>query len=295
MKTMKKKLVSFLVLISLLLLLFGCSDTQGDSYFRITFIDVGQGDSALIECDGHNMLIDAGEKSGGEKVCQVLKDRDITHLDILVASHLHDDHIGGMGKVLEHLGQYKNGNKIGLVLSNSKAGKTEVAKEFIEKLGKGNKITVPNPKEENSYTLGSAEVKVIDSRAEKNNDSLVLMVTYRGKTFLFAGDMEQNQESKICDRYGDDTPWDITLLKVAHHGSKSSTSIRFLNLLMPEYAIISVGKNREPDHPSEQTLSRLEQADVKEIYRTDKAGDIIVEVYPDGREMKISPSWKEAK
>lgn len=283
---MKRRIVSFILLLSVILVLCSCSNSKKDSYFRITFIDVGQGDSALIECDGYYMLIDAGEESAGEKVCEVLEDKGITQLDILVASHLHEDHIGGMIEVLEHIDLQKSG-KVHLTLCNAERSGTQIFGRFERQLTRmGSKITVPAIGDK--FSLGSASIEVIDGRAEKNNDSLVLLVTYQDATFLFAGDMEQNQESAICDRYGSDERWDITLLKVAHHGSKTSTSIRFLRLLMPEYAIISVGEGNGSDHPSEQTLSRLEQADVREIYRTDKQGNIVVEVAPNGKDLVIT-------
>lgn len=285
---MKKRIVSFILLLSIILVLCSCSDTKKESYFRITFIDVGQGDSALIECDGYYMLIDAGEESAGERVCEVLEDKGVTQIDILVASHLHEDHIGGMIEVLEHIDLQKSG-KVHLALCNADRNSTKIFGRFERQLTRmGSKITVPEAGD--TYSLGSATIEVIDGRAEKNNDSLVLLITYRDTTFLFAGDMEQNQESEICERYGDDERWDVTLLKVAHHGSKTSTSIRFLRLLMPEYAIISVGEDNGSDHPSEQTLSRLEQADVAEIYRTDKSGDICVEVDSNGRDLIITTS-----
>ena len=95
--------------------------------------------------------------------------------------------------------------------------------------------------------------------------------------------MEQNQESRICDRYGDDDVWNINLLKVAHHGSKSSTSIRFLRMIMPQYAVISVGENNKHNHPHEDTLSAIEQAMTvrnlnpsEHLFRTDINGNITV-------------------
>lgn len=286
---MRKRIVSIILLLSILLLFCSCSDANDNSYFRITFIDVGQGDSALIECDGKYMLIDAGIKAAGNSVVDVLADKKIHHLDILVASHLHNDHIGGMIPVLDYLSSYPNGEEKTLVLSNSTEVQKGPAQNFIFKLDEmGLALTVPE--QGATYELGSATVDVIDSSAKNDNDSLVLLIKYRDTTFLFTGDMPQNQESQICDRYGDDIRWDITLLKVAHHGSETSTSIRFLNILMPTYAIISVGKNQEPHHPSDQTLSRLEQADVKEIYATDDHGTIVVEVLPNGKELKIIPS-----
>ena len=124
---------------------------------------------------------------------------------------------------------------------------------------------------------------------DEGNGSLVLMIKYRETSFIFTGDMEQEQESLICDSYGDDKEWNVSLLKVAHHGSKTSTSYRFVRMLMPDYAVISVGKNSY-GHPSEQTLSRLDQANVKKVYRTDRSGNIVVDVISGGRELRVTPS-----
>lgn len=277
---MRKRLIALLLLLAISLSISGCSNTPKESYFRITFIDVGQGDSALVECDGHFMLIDGGDTTAADAVERVLKDRmskvNTTTLDVLVASHLDEDHIGGLVEGLDSV------KKIKYTLSNSKSSDTKAFKNFQQRIQEiGSKIKVP--KVNATYNLGSAEVKVVDVRNEKNNDSLVLLITYGKTTFLFAGDMEQNQESRICDRYGDDDVWNISLLKVAHHGSKSSTSIRFLRMLMPQYAVISVGKNNKHDHPHEDTLGAIEQAmtvrnlDPSEhLFRTDINGNITV-------------------
>ncbi len=277
---MKRKIFALILLFAMLSSLCSCANKNTDSTFSIQFIDVGQGDSALIECDGRYMLIDGGDVSAGDKVYSVLKERGIRKLDILVISHLHEDHFGGLTKALTYV------EKIGRTISNAKGSEANTFSDFEHELYKvGSKITTPVAGDK--YKLGSAKIEVIDARSEKKNDSLVLLITYGETTFLFAGDMEQNQESQICNRYGDEI-WNISLLKIAHHGSKTSTSIRFLSMLMPEYAVISVGQNRQPDHPSKQTLDRLEQADVKEVYRTDVNGDIIVK--SNGKEISIETS-----
>ena len=280
---MKRRILALFLLLIILVCIPSCNKTNPESTFSIHFIDVGQGDAALIECDGHYMLIDGGDKSAEDKVYEAVKEalanKSKKRIDILALSHLHADHIGGLGKTLDYL------SSIGMVISNSKDGNTSTFLDFEGKLHQlGSRIKIPTCGE--TYQLGSATVKVIDVRSEKNNDSMVMLITYGDTTFLFAGDMEQSQESQICDQYGDDR-WDVTLLKVAHHGSNTSTSIRFLSMLMPQYAVISVGKNREPDHPSQITLDRLFQADVKQVYRTDIHGDIYIT--SNGKEINIDP------
>lgn len=280
---MRKRLFAVFLACCLILSLSACSfpvytdypEIDESSSFSIYFIDVGQGDSALVECDGHYMLIDGGSRSADEKVSQVLTEKGVDTLDLLAFSHIHEDHIGGLVDGLSSVAI------IDTVWGNTTKGSTAVFENFKEELSaRNNEIYVPSVDE--TYMLGSAEVSVVDVASKEGNDCLILLITYGETEFLFTGDMEHNMESDICDRYGDDRIWSIDLLKVAHHGSDTSTSIRFLRMLMPEYAVISVGEDNRYGHPTEQTLSRLEQADVT-YYRTDECGDITVT--SDGRQL----------
>lgn len=275
---MMKRILALLILLATLLCLCSCSNTNTASTFTIYFIDVGQGDSALVECDGHYMLIDGGDTGAGSTVYDFLVEREIQKLDILAVSHLHRDHYGGLTKALTYA------QDIGLTISNRVHSDSDKDSfnQFAHTLAiNGSEISVPEVGQK--YKLGSATVEVIDVRADKGNDSMVLLVSFGDTTFLFTGDMEQQQESQLCDRYNDEQ-WDISLLKVGHHGSKTSTSIRFLRMLMPHYAVISVGKGHQPDHPSQQTLDRLEQADV-EVFRTDEGGTVMV--VSNGKEVSV--------
>lgn len=276
---MKRRIIAVVLILCLVWSLCSCSESRAASGFSITFIDVGQGDSALVVCDGHYMLIDGGDAAAGEKVCDVLKENGVKRLDILVASHLHDDHIGGLIEVLDYAQRVK------LVLSNKKKYDSGTFDDFHNRLV-NHRVKIKVPKEGNTYQLGSATIEVLSVRAKDDNDSLVLLITYGEHKFLFAGDMEQDQEREICAHYHDERQ-DITLLKVGHHGSKTSTSIRFLSTIMPKYAIISVGKGNRHRHPADQTLERLEQAEAI-VYRTDISGTIIVT--SNGEELKIEES-----
>lgn len=119
----------FILLVATLLCLCFCSKKGDDSTFIIHFIDVGQGDSALVECDGHYMLIDGGDKIAGDKVYNVLEEKGIQRLDILAVSHLHADHIGGLIKSLTYA------SSIGLTISNLEYSDTETFRKFEHELG----------------------------------------------------------------------------------------------------------------------------------------------------------------
>jgi len=309
---MKKRIVLLLLSISIIFGLCGCSSGKSSSEFSVTFIDVGQGDAALIECDGEYMLIDAGTKASGKTVVETLKDRSepITHLDILVASHLHDDHIGGMVEVLEYLDLHKNGNKIDLVLSNSSRGKTNSATEFISRIERmGNTLTVPD--QGSTYELGSAEVEVIYNSDATDNDSLVLLITYQKTTFLFTGDIEKEAQSRVAERLrelSDKLESKQNLMKMPHHGAYNSdpflpdnASDNSLGTLVSaayaNYFVISVGKNNSYNHPDQKTLDVIAQAlkindldESKRLFRTDNRGDIVVTVASNGRDLEITTS-----
>lgn len=287
---MKARIISVIFFIITLLSFSACSlSNKSDSTFSIHFIDVGQGDAALVECDGHYMLIDGGDTSAGDKVYSVLEENKIQHLDILVLSHLHKDHIGGLAKALTYA------TKIDKTISNSDYVDKEFFKEVEHELGiNGSIITVPKVGE--VFKLGSAEIEVIDVASNSENDSLVLMITYKKTKFLFTGDIEDEAQRRISDKYmnENDEAYKIDLIKMPHHGSSSPKSIsgtgslyRFIRTFMPKYAVISVGQDNTYGHPHRETLDLLDDADI-EVYRTDQKGDICVK--SDGESLIIETS-----
>lgn len=235
-----------------------------NSTFSIHYIDVGQADAALIECDGDYMLIDGGNKADSSLIYTVLKNASVSKLDIVVATHAHEDHIGGIP------GAY-NYTTADLTLCPVTEFDTDAFGDFKKYAdSKGGGITVPSVGDK--YTLGSASVEIlgVNSTDDANNCSIVLMVTYGETKFLFTGDAEREAEQIILDSGADLA---ATVLKVGHHGSEDSTTYPFLREIMPQYAVISVGEDNSYGHPTENTLSRLRDADVK-VYRTDMQGDI---------------------
>ena len=284
---MKRKIIAILLLLTAALNLCGFKRVCKNSSFSIEFIDVGQGDCALVECDGHYMLIDGGDKSAGDRVYEVLEKKRVNHLDILAISHLHSDHIGGLSKALSYA------SKIDLAISNSDepdSGGSEAFRELANQLRiNGSKLTVP--KEGDEFQLGSAVVEVVDVSSEEDNDSLVLLITYGKTRFLFTGDIEESAQRRISEKYWneDDEPFEINVMKMPHHGAYTATLYRFLRTFMPDTVVISVGEDNRYGHPKEKTLDLLNSKTWHpEVYRTDKDGDVIVK--SNGKRVSVKTS-----
>lgn len=239
-----------------------------ESSFAVHFIDVGQADCALVACDGAYMLIDGGNAEDSDLVFSYLKANGIGHLDYMVATHAHEDHIGGLSGAAYAA-------TVGTALSPVTQGDTKVFKNLVKSLEKQNvSLTVPAPGD--TFVLGSAQVEVLGplkDYEDANDTSIVLRVRYGSTDFLFTGDMEAAAEADLVEA---GIRLSSTVLKVGHHGSSSSTSYRFLREVLPDYAVISVGADNKYGHPTEEVLSRLEDAEAK-IYRTDLHGTIIAE------------------
>ncbi len=280
---MMKKL--FCVLLALLLL---CScefppptETQSaDGVLTVHFIDVGQADSILLECNGEFMLIDGGNKADSSLVVSYLEKQGVEELRMVVCTHPHEDHCGGLAGVLA-------------VYPTEKfltATTTYDSKAFdnMMKYVDQQRLEPIIPKPNDKFSLGAATVTVlgpVKSYADINNYSLVLMVQLGEKKFLFTGDMERDAEQDLLDA-GISVKADV--LKVGHHGSSSSTSYRFLYEVDPDYAVISVGADNSYGHPHEAPMSRLEDAQVP-VYRTDLMGTILATT--DGSTIEFS--WEK--
>lgn len=268
----------------LCLLLSGCTwiyfepipQVSGEGLW-VHYLDVGQADCALLECDGEYILIDGGNIGDSNLVVSYLQQIGVEELKAVICSHAHEDHVGGLPGVLAVY-------PTEAVYAPTRTYASECFDDFAYYTDQqGLTITIPEVGDEIRFGQARAEVLgPVKSYPETNNTSIVLMVSYGGTRFLFTGDMETTAEADLLDS-GADLKADV--LKVGHHGSDTSSSYRFLYECAPEHAIVSVGTDNKYGHPSRQILSRLQDADAV-IYRTDRLGTVVA--HSDGVEVTVT-------
>lgn len=252
---------------------------------EVHFIDVGQGDSTLITCGEHSMLIDAGDDSKGTAIQNYLKKQGIEKLDYLVLTHPDSDHIGGAPVIIT---------------------KFEIKKVFVSNYEKDNKsyqkliqalddkrLKYTTPRVGAKFNLGTATITILAPNKEYDNPndaSLALVIQNGDNKCIFTGDAGEKAEQDILDN-GLDISADI--YHVGHHGSKTSSSKEFLKAIAPKYAVISCAEGNSYGHPHAETLDNLRSSGVK-VYRTDEAGSIVVTA--DGKNITFSvpasDTWK---
>ncbi len=264
---MKRFLALFL---SVILLLFcGCTkaETPVSGTLQVYFIDVGQADCALITLNGKNMLIDGGNVADGPDIVKFIKKLNVTTLDYVIATHAHEDHVGGLGTIINNFTVKK-------VYSPVDSYSSTCFKEFTEAAEKQCGITVL--KSGTDFKLDNALIKTLwpvsPENEDTNNTSIVLKMIYGNISFLFTGDLEHDAETRLVET-GADLRADV--LKVGHHGSDTSSSYLFLRSVLPQIGIISCGKDNSYGHPHKEILERFDQAETK-ILRTDERGSITV-------------------
>ena len=249
----------------------------------VTWLDVGQGDAAVIQCGGQSMLIDGGKPEKSSYIYAWLQQHGLSYLDVIVATHVDADHIGGLAGALNYA-------SVGTAYCPVTTGTTETFQSFVKYLAqRGKQITVPTAGE--SFALGGAQVQILAPlhRAEDSNDnSIVLKVSFGASSFLFTGDAERAEEQDLLNA---GVNLQSTVLKVGHHGSDTSTSYPFLRAVTPQYAVISVGAGNSYGHPTEAVLSRLRDAGVT-TFRTDMQGEITA--VSDGQTINFSTAKNAA-
>lgn len=248
------------------------TDSNNTDVVKVEYIDVGQADAILIENNKKYMLIDAGNNEDGDLLVNYFKDKNITDFEYVVATHPHEDHIGGMDNII------KNFNIKNYYMPDCYTT-TKTFEELLDALEEKN-LSFETPDIDSEFLLGDALFKVLYTGTDKrdlNNTSIVLRMTYKDVSFMFTGDATNVTEKKILAK---DLQSDV--LKVGHHGSQYSTSDEFLDKVNPKYAIISVGTGNVYDHPKDITLNKLKGI---EVHRTDKEGTI--RVISDGKNIDI--------
>lgn len=252
-------------------------ELMGENKIQIHFFDVGQADSILIISNNETMLIDAGTNDAGMTVVKNIKNLGIEKIDYLIGTHPHEDHIGGLDDVI-------NNFEIGTIYMPKIQTNTKTFEDVLDAASNKNlKITAPQIGD--TFNVGNIECEImlcdVELAQKENNlnlSSIVIRAVFEKQSYLFMGDTEtENEQSRT---------WAQTnVLKVAHHGSDTSSSQNFLNQVLPQIAIIQVGKNNSYGHPKQTTLNKLSKLGTL-VYRTDEKKNILIE--SDGINNKVS-------
>ncbi len=290
--SMKKYLKIFIAL-ALVFLLCSCdllieyTEETPSGTLAVHYLDVGQGDSVFIELpNSKTMLIDTGENYHGEGIIDYIYGCGKSKIDYLIATHPHTDHIGSMSYIVRHM-------DIGEVYMPKVGSSTKTYENLLDSISdKGLKIK--------SATAGKSVLKENDLEInilapvtihedDLNNCSVILKITYKDRSFLFTGDAEVKEFDEV---YLDMT---ADVLKVAHHGSRTSTTEDILERINPEIAVITLAKDNEYGHPHKSTIKYLNKQEC-EIYRTDE--DHTIKIRTDGYNLEVEtdiPSIERAK
>ena len=283
---LKNKVIAILIILVIINPIKYFSNIK-QSNLKIYFVDVGQGDSTCIVTPKNKViLIDGGGNSkdenydiGKQTLLPYLLDKKINKIDYCIVSHFDSDHCGGLMYILKNL-------KVKNIIIGKQYEEYENYKEFI-KIAKDKKINIRVVEAGEKITIEknlyidilwpiNREKMVIQNAI--NNNSLVFKLRYINFSMLFTGDIEEIAEKEILDKYKENTEFlKSTILKVAHHGSKTSSTKEFINIVKPKYAVIGVGKDNKFRHPSNVTIENLKTINT-EIYRTDEMGEISINV-----------------
>lgn len=240
----------------------------------VYFVNVGQADCILVINKNESMLIDAGNNDDGSKVVNFIRDKGINNLKYLIGTHPHEDHIGGLDDVINNM------NIENIIMPKIQAN-TKTFEDVLDAISNKN-LHITSPNKGDTFNIGDSNCEIMTvpilNKQNLNESSIVIRLTYGNNSFLFMGDSETTNENT--------RNWPKTdILKVAHHGSSTSTSTSFLKQVNPQYSIIMVGSDNKYNHPNEETLNRLNSIGSK-IYRTDEKGTI--EIKSNGQSIDIS-------
>lgn len=241
--------------------------TNPSSSSKVHFIDVGQGDAILIEADEHYMLIDAGENNQGITVVNYLKELGIKKLDYVIGTHPHSDHIGGLDNVIHSF-------DIGKVIMPDVVHTTKTFEDVLDAISEKD-LKITKAVAGNTYSLGTSSFTIVAPNAsdykELNDYSVGIKFTNGENSFLLTGDAEELSETQMLNN-GMDLSADV--LKLGHHGSSTSSHSNFLDVVDPDYAVISAGVDNSYGHPHVETLQELKDRNIK-VFRTDIQNTII--------------------
>lgn len=242
------------------------TNTSKKATLKVHFIDVGQGDSILLQCKGKNMLIDAGDNQYGQTVVNYLKKQGVKKIDYLIGTHPDADHIGGLDNVIRSF-------SIGKIYMPKVQKNTKTYEDVLLAI-KEKKLKITSPKANDTFMLGDAKAIIlapIKTYEDANNNSIVIRVTHGKKAFIFQGDAELDEEVDILNSKAN---LKADVIKIGHHGSHSSSSKKYMQAVNAKTAVISCGTDNKYGHPHAETMTKLKTMKLT-VYRTDLQGTII--------------------
>lgn len=260
---------------------------NSEDELQIHIIDVGQAESILIVQDGFTMLVDSGDNLTGDDVVKYIKSLGIDKIDIFLITHFHRDHAGGAHKIISSLDVKKivchkfsdlstmqeRFWYIDMSISRSIRETFGSMSIFMESACENNKLK--------NFDVGDAKVYTLSQNNDAvnvNNKSIVFKLVYGDFSMLFMADAESEVEKELLE---EDADLSADVLKIGHHGSKTSTTDEFLDNVNPKYAVVSCGNGNDYNHPYGAVTKRFEDKNIP-LYRTDELGDIVITVKDDG-------------
>lgn len=244
------------------------SDLPSKAAMLVHFIDVGQGDCTLIQCNGENMLVDCGEYAEADKVKEYLESRGVRNFKYVIGTHPHSDHIGGLDKIIENY-------TVETLIMPEKSNDAPFF-EYVLRAIKSSGLKITKPVVGQVYNLGDAQFTIIapiSDYEDINNVSVGIRLVYGNTAFVLCGDAEKMAETDIVNHFnGENLSADV--LKLGHHGSSTSSCDAFLDAVNPSFAIASCGADNRYGHPHRETLAEMKERKIQ-LWRTDEDGTIV--------------------
>ena len=233
----------------------------------VHYVDVGQADGIVIENSGHFMVIDAGTNAASKTMVSYLKSLNAKVIDVVIGTHPHEDHIGGLDDVIKNF-------EVKRVYMPKYAATTKSYEDVLKAI-KNSKLTISNPTIGTEFELGTATVTIfgpVKTYDDANNNSIGVKLTDGNISYIFFGDAEKTAERDVLN-----TKFNLQadVYKVSHHGSYTSNTKKFVEAISPSVAIISVGKDNDYGYPHKEILRLFQQMGIK-VYRTDESKTIMV-------------------